>query len=161
MKLSKSLNTHDLNYLIEKTEKITKNYTKDDIKKETEEKEIAGKKAEYTKISYTIKINDYLTTVLTEYKSNEKVIDILSNLYNDTKEEMNKTIDDKLEELKEDTTTDELVVNMYLDGAFNKIKELDYVYRAISSYSQDETTLQIIVNDGSCPGSCLCAFRVF
>ena len=120
-----SITIDDIELIYNKTEKVVKESTKEDnITKENVEKEINGKKGKYQKISYKVDFNYYEEKVLESYKNDDKVLDILARMSNNTKKEMKKELEREIKDLKEREKT-EVTVNLYTTGLFNSVKEIE------------------------------------
>ena len=122
LETTKSLNIDDLEKIIVKTEKVTLDYVnKDNITSEKVEKEINGKKAKYKKVSYKIDVNDYSKELLTAYKEDEEIVEILANVSNKDKSDIKDELGDSISDLKE-ADSETMVVDLYLKG--KKAKEV-------------------------------------
>jgi len=122
LEVTKSLKTEDVEKIINKTEDFTLSYIKEDnITTEKVEKEINGKKDKYKKVSYVIDLNDYYKELLTAYKDDEKIVEILANLSNKEKSDIKEELTDQIDQFK-DNDSNESVIDSYLKG--KKVKEV-------------------------------------
>ena len=122
-----SITAGDIELLINKTEKVLKENTKDEnITKEKVEKEINGKKGSYQKVSYKVDVNDYTKKLLEAYKSDKEVIDVLARLSNQKESDINDLLSQSIDSLK-DAESSEMTVNIYLEGFISKTKEVEII----------------------------------
>ena len=116
-----SLDYDDLVKILDKTEKsIKENINDKDITKEKVEKEINGKKKKYTKVAYKVNVNDQAEKLLTSYKEDEDIVEILSDLSSVSEKEIKDALEEGIKSVK-DSEKEEFDVNVYLDGLFNKV----------------------------------------
>lgn len=122
-----SITTSDIELLVNKTETVLKENTKDEnITKEKVEKEINGKKGSYQKVSYKVDVNDYAKKLLEAYNSDEEVIDVLARLSNQKESDIKELLKQSADSLK-DADKEEMTVNIYLEGLMAKTKEIEII----------------------------------
>ena len=122
-----SITVGDIELLVNKTETVLKENTKDEnITKEKVEKEINGKKGSYQKVSYKVDVNDYAKKLLEAYKADEEVIDVLARLSNQKESDIKELLNQALDSLK-DAEKEEMTVNIYLEGLMAKTKEIEII----------------------------------
>lgn len=122
-----SLDYDDIIKILDKTENsIKENINDSDVSKEMVEKEINGKKKKYTKVAYKVNVNDQTEKLLTAYKEDEDIVEILSDLSSVSEKEIKEALDEGIKSAKE-AEKEEFDVNVYLDGLFNKVVSLEVV----------------------------------
>ena len=125
---STNIDLDDIEKIITKTEKVTKNtIQKNNISKETVEKEINGTKKKVTKVTYELDTNQYATDLLKGYRDDEEIVQILSDILDKKKYEMEKDLDDAISDLEESNEKSKMTINTYLSGLTNKIVEIELV----------------------------------
>lgn len=135
--LSANQNFDDLDKLLEKTEKIVKNTVKDkDIKKTKVEKEFNGKKANYTKVEYTIKTQEFTKEVLEAYQKDDEIIKLLANLTQKTEKAVKESLEDSIDDLKDSDNDATTIFNIYLKGLTNSAEAFELV--------SDESVLEVV-----------------
>lgn len=121
------VDSKDIEKIIDKTEKTTKEYIDGkDITKKKEKKKINGVEKNYTTIIYRMDTNKYLKKVLESYRYDEDILEILANLTNQKKFEVEKQIKDLENNLDDYTDNTEVEVKTYIDGLIPSVKAVEF-----------------------------------
>ena len=138
LEITKSINDEDFEKVISRTEISTKEYLEGvDSSKSKANTTINGKSGSYTKVTYKVKVSDYMKKLLTDYENDEQVLKILSDLSNKKESEFKKD----LEEAKKDVedSKDEITVNSYLSGFVKELKEIELI-------ANDKEENRVVIN---------------
>ena len=118
--------------LLEKTEKITETYIKEeDIKEEKVEKQ--------TKISYSIKVDDYLVHLYTHYLEDDEILTILSKLTDLSKEKVIEKLQKEIENRKKSQSSDTIDSYVYKEGT--SIKKMEIILGSTNYLGEKEQTI--------------------
>ncbi len=121
------VDSKDIEKLIDKTEKVTKEFIDSkNITKKKEKKKLIGVEKNYSTIIYRIDTNKYLKKVLESYRYDEDILDILANLTNQKKFEVEKQIKELENNLDDYSDNKEVEVKTYLDGFISKVKAVEF-----------------------------------
>ena len=118
----------DIEKILKVTEKTTLDFIKEkDISSKEVEKEIHGKKGKYKQITYQINVNEYLYSLLSAYRYDEEILEIISKLTDTKKYEIEEEIKNTMKELKNDKSDDKIIINTYLSGIISKVQALEII----------------------------------